>query len=133
MSHLIKYANLVFIILIAIPLYSNKPHVINIYKEKYHADNKNWSIGQDQHGVMYFGNDIGLLEFDGIEWKLNRLSKSLIVRSVAVLSHETIFTGGYEDFGRWDRDITGNLSYTSLSEGLDKAFFKNNDFWKILD
>nr|WP_029905712.1 triple tyrosine motif-containing protein [Prevotella sp. 10(H)] len=124
---------IIFAILAQISLSAstNKPHVINLHREQYRADNKNWSIGQDERGVMYFGNDIGLLEFDGIEWNLNRLPNSLIARSVAVLSHKTIFTGSYEEFGRWDRDISGKLVYTSLSDHVDKALFKNDDFWKI--
>ena len=111
--------------------YSAKPHIININKNQYQAYNKNWSIGQDEKGVMYFGNDLGLLEFDGVEWELNSLPFSLTCRSLAVLSHNTIFTGSYEEFGRWDRDITGKLVYTSLSKDIDKALFKNDDFWKI--
>lgn len=109
----------------------NRPQIINFSKDKYHADNKNWSIGQDEKNVMYFGNDNGLLEFDGIEWKLNSMSNSLVIRSVAVKSHQTIFTGSYEEFGRWDRDISGSLTYTSLSKTLDKSLWKNDDFWKI--
>ncbi|MDU1890671.1 MAG: triple tyrosine motif-containing protein [Dysgonomonas sp.] len=131
MEHFFKYAVLTAILLFAVPLYSNKPHIINLNRDKYQADNKNWSIGQDKRGFMYFGNDIGLLEFDGIKWNLNRLPNSLTVRSVAVLSHETIFTGSYEEFGRWDRDVSGKLVYTSISDLLDKALFKNDDFWKI--
>ncbi len=109
----------------------NRPHVINIYKENYHAANKNWSVGQDERGVMYFGNDIGLLEFDGIDWELHSMPNSTIVRSVAVLSHKTLFTGGYEEFGRWDRDISGKLKYTSISNLLKKFHSKNESFWKI--
>lgn len=111
--------------------YAIKPHIINLTREQYRADNKNWSIGQDEKGMMYFGNDIGLLEFDGIEWRLNKLPNSLTARSVAVQSHKTVFTGSYEEFGRWDRDVSGQLVYTSLSDKLDKALFRNDDFWKI--
>lgn len=110
----------------------NKPLVINFNKEQYRGDNKNWSVSQDSRGVMYFGNDMGLLEFDGIDWQLHRMSNGLIVRSVAAKSHETIFTGGYEEFGRWDRDISGKLIYTSLSGSIDNSLFKNDDFWKII-
>ncbi|MBK5720260.1 hypothetical protein JGH11_05185 [Dysgonomonas sp. Marseille-P4677] len=129
-----KYLRQIFfivVIFVAKDIYPNKPHIINIYREKYHADNKNWSIGQDERGTMYFGNDVGLLDFDGVEWNLNRLPNSLVLRSLAVLSHKTIFTGSYEEFGRWDRAISGKLVYTSLSDSLDKALFKNDDFWKI--
>lgn len=108
----------------------NRPHIINFSKDVYQAANKNWSIGEDEQGVMYFGNDIGLLTFDGVEWRLNSLNKHALVRSVAVASHKTIFTGGYEEFGRWDRNESGKLEYTSLSNQFDKTF-KNDDFWKI--
>ena len=113
------------------PAYSNNPHIINIRREDYGASNKNWAIGQDERSVLYFGNDIGLLEFDGIEWHLNELPNKSAIRSVAVLSHQTLFTGSYEEFGRWDRDISGNLVYTSLSAGIDHSLFHNDDFWKI--
>lgn len=110
---------------------NNRPHIINLYKKDYLAANKNWSVGQDERGSTYFGNDIGLLEFDGIDWKLHSMPNSLIVRSVAVKSHKTIFTGGYEEFGRWDRDISGELKYTSISNKLKKFQAKNESFWKI--
>lgn len=112
-------------------LNANKPHIINLFREYYHADNKNWDIGQDNKGTIYFGNDKGLLQFDGIEWHLNKLPNASILRSLAVYSHNTIFTGGYEEFGRWDRDISGKLIYTSLSQKIDRSLFKNDDFWKI--
>jgi hypothetical protein len=132
MNKLIKHILLLSFVCLPIkPVLAYKPHIINLSKGMYQADNKNWSIGQDEKGVMYFGNDIGLLEFDGIEWKLNKTPNSPIARSVAVQLYKTIFTGSYEEFGRWDRDISGKLVYTSLSDQLDKALFKNDDFWKI--
>lgn len=131
MNRFYKFILITLLLLFTLSVYSNKPHLINLDRDKYKADNKNWSIGQDKRGFMYFGNDVGLLEFDGIKWNLNRLPNLLTVRSLAVLSHETIFTGSYEEFGRWDRDISGKLVYTSLSDLLDKALFKNDDFWKI--
>lgn len=124
-------STIVIFLSLAISLFANKPHVINIYKNSYNAANKNWDIDQDERGFMYFANDIGLLQFDGIEWSLNTLPGSMIIRSVAALSHKTIFTGSYDEFGRWDRDISGKLVYTSLSKDLDKTLFKNDDFWKI--
>ncbi|MCL1934107.1 MAG: hypothetical protein FWF53_09905, partial [Candidatus Azobacteroides sp.] len=122
---------LFFVILLRQPVYSNNPYIINIHREDYLASNKNWTIGQDERSVLYFGNDIGLLEFDGIEWRLNELPNKLTIRSVAVLSHQTLFTGSYEEFGRWDRDFSGNLVYTSLSAEIDRSLFRNDDFWKI--
>lgn len=65
-----------------------------------------------------FGNDIGLLESDGMEWELYPMPNSPIVRALAVESHYTIYTGGAEELGRWDRDQSGKLKYTSLNKLL---------------
>ena len=109
----------------------SKPYVINFARDKYHAANKNWSIGQDEKGIMYFGNDIGLLESDGMEWELYPMPNSPIVRALAVESHYTIYTGGAEELGRWDRDQSGKLKYTSLNKLLPPKVLDNESFWRI--
>lgn len=90
------------------------PGVINLLPSDYRAANKNWAVAEDDAGTLYAGNDKGLLEFDGLQWRLYELPRASIVRSVAPLSHDVIFTGGFEEFGRWDRDASGALRYTSL-------------------
>lgn len=110
----------------------NNPLIINFNKTQYGAANKNWSISEDERGILYFGNDIGLLEFDGIEWKLNKLQKAKVVRSVYAVSHNEIYTGGYEEFGKWSRQPDGELVYTSLSKLLPADNWQNDDIWRIL-
>ena len=88
------------------------PGVINLLPSDYRAANKNWAVAEDDAGTLYAGNDKGLLEFDGLQWRLYELPRASIVRSVAPLSHDVIFTGGFEEFGRWDRDASGALRYT---------------------
>ncbi len=112
---------------------ANKPNVVNFYRVVYDAANKNWAVTQDTFGVMYLGNDKGLLEFDGIRWKLHTLPEAEVVRAVAVNSKNQIFTGGYEEFGLWERDASGELVYTSLSKDLKKGNgLRNDDIWKII-
>lgn len=113
--------------------YANKPQVVNIPRQTYGAENKNWAVAQDDKGVVYFGNDGGLLEFDGMTWKVYTAPNDQVVRSLYVVSNETIFSGGYEEFGRWDRDVSGDLKYTSLSTDIQKSHFNNGDFWKIIE
>ena len=110
-----------------IPIIANqKPYVFNLSRDKYHAANKNWSIGQDEKGIMYFGNSIGLLASDGMEWKLFQTPNADLVRAIAVADHQTIYSGGSEDLGRWDRDQSGELKYTSL-----KSMIKGEIPWTI--
>lgn len=125
---------LLFCLSLLVACYSfanQKPYVINFARDKYHAANKNWSIGQDEKGIMYFGNDIGLLESDGMEWELYPMPNSPIVRALAVESHYTIYTGGAEELGRWDRDQSGKLKYTSLNKLLPPKVLDNESFWRI--
>jgi len=110
---------------------NQKPYVINFARDKYQAASKNWSIGQDEKGVMYFGNDIGLLESDGMGWKLYPIPNSPIIRALAVESHHTIYTGGSDEFGRWDRDQSGGLKYTSLKDLLPPKSLDNEGFWRV--
>ena len=107
------------------------PGVINLLPSDYRAANKNWAVAEDDAGTLYAGNDKGLLEFDGLQWRLYELPRASIVRSVAPLSHDVIFTGGFEEFGRWDRDASGALRYTSLVPAQRNPRFSDSDFWKI--
>ena len=68
------------------------PGVINLLPSDYRAANKNWAVAEDDAGTLYAGNDKGLLEFDGLQWRLYELPRASIVRSVAPLSHDVIFT-----------------------------------------
>ncbi len=111
---------------------AENPVIINFTKTQYGAANKNWSISEGPRGTMYFGNDIGLLEFDGVEWRLNKLPNEQVVRSVYATSGHTLYTGGFEEFGRWDRQPDGKLEYTSLSAALPADTWHNDDIWRIL-
>ena len=37
---------------------------------EYKSGTQNWCIAQDNRGVMYFGNALGVLEYDGDSWRL---------------------------------------------------------------
>lgn len=107
------------------------PGVINLLPSDYRAANKNWAVAEDDTGTLYVGNDKGLLEFDGLQWRLYELPRASIVRSVAPFSHDVVFTGGFEEFGRWDRDASGALRYTSLVPSERNSRFPDSDFWRI--
>lgn len=114
------------------PLRAASPGTINLLPSDYHAANKNWAIAEDSTGTLYVGNDQGLLEFDGQQWRLYKLPGATIVRSVYAVSHDVILTGGFEEFGRWDRDASGRLQYTSLVPEHPGERFLDSDFWRIL-
>lgn len=85
----------------------HNPGVMNLTGSEFKAGNKNWSVAQDSKGVIYFGNNDGLLEFDGNRWRLHRQAPCTTIRSVALDKDDRIFTGGFEEFGFWEKTIKG--------------------------
>lgn len=104
----------------------------NYTKQEYQAASQNWSAAQDANGVMYFANNIGLLEFDGVTWALYPAPNGSIIRTVAVDSENRIFSAGYRSMGFWERNALGRLEYHSLKEEVEKDFTANEEFWNVI-
>ena len=60
------------------------PYIQNYMPEQYNAGPDNWSAVQSKEGVMYFGNKNGILEYDGVSWRLIQLPNRGVVRSLAI-------------------------------------------------
>ncbi len=84
------------------------PIIRNYTIEEYRAAQQNWAIAQDRSGIMYFGNSNGLLEFDGVSWRLTRLP---IVRSLAIDTTGRIYVGLENDLGYLEPDTKGTPQY----------------------
>lgn len=63
----------------------------NYTPKDYDADAQNWAILQDRRGIMYFGNSDGVLEYDGVSWRLIETRNKSVVRSLA-LDEQNRFT-----------------------------------------
>ncbi|MCX6226621.1 MAG: hypothetical protein NTV01_18055, partial [Bacteroidia bacterium] len=109
------------------------PHIINYPKKVYHAATQNWCITQDSRGFMYFGNNEGLLEFDGKLWRLYSMPGHFMYRSVFVALNGTIYVGLMNDFGIMKPDEKGILSYRSISRKFPQTAVSFNDIWKIFE
>jgi len=107
------------------------PYVQNYTKALYQSGNQNWSVTRDEHGMMYFGNEEGLLAFDGKYWQLYRMPNGLIVRSVAADGKGKIYAGGFGEFGYWENNKQGFLKYNSLIRLVPKSYIPNEEIWKI--
>ena len=105
---------------------SGKFFVHNYSVDEHMAEAQTWAAVQDDRGVMYFGNNAGVLEFDGNNWRLIPTTNRSVVRSLAVDSTGTIYVGGVGDFGYLAPDSIGSLNFYSLSHLLDSTdrFFK---------
>lgn len=122
----------IIIILLLINLSSFGLHLKNYSKQEYQAASQNWSVAQDANGYMYFANNIGLLEFDGITWTLYPAPEGAIIRAVAVDQNNKVFTAGYREMGYWERNELGRLEYHSLKQEVEQYFTTNEEFWNVI-
>ncbi len=112
--------------------WSGSPTVTNFSRSDYQAGTQNWTIRQDQKGLMYFANNKGLLEFDGTNWQIFGLPKGTIVRSVAFTANgERLYLGGQSEIGYMERDEKGQNVFHSLAHLIPESLQSFEDIWKI--
>ena len=107
------------------------PPIHNYHKQDYKAETQNWSVQQDPRGLIYFGNNLGLLEFDGNNWKSFTLPNKSIIRSLAIDSLGIIYVGGQDELGYFKADDNGILKFYSQKALLGREFQRFEDIWEI--
>lgn len=107
------------------------PFIRNYTRKEYNAGTQNWSVTQDNRGVMYYGNNDGILEYDGNSWQVYGIPNHSIVRSLSCDTNGTIYAGAFNEFGFLFPDNRGQLVYHSLSSKLDPAYRLFDDIWRI--
>ncbi len=107
------------------------PLITNYTPKDYSANVQNWSIIQDKNGIMYFGNVSGVLEYDGVKWRLIEVPNN-IVRCLAIDSEGVIYVGGINEIGYLTPDKKGKLVYSSLNKIVSNDNPDFGDIWKIV-
>jgi signal transduction histidine kinase/CheY-like chemotaxis protein len=90
-----------------------------------------WCLVQDKRGVMYFGTNSAILEFDGASWR--RIAVGInggSVRSLALDEAGRIWVGGYATFGYLAADATGRLAYVSIADRIPAGTPAFTDVWR---
>jgi DNA-binding CsgD family transcriptional regulator len=108
------------------------PFIINHSRNEYNASTQNWSITQSKSGFMYFGNNDGILEYDGTNWRTFPVPNSSIVRSVLAVG-DTIYAGAFEEIGFLAYDQDGKLAYHSLNHLIPDAYKNFDEIWNIYE
>lgn len=101
------------------------PYLVNFPPSVYDGFSQNWAVIQSNQGWIYFGNGDGVLEFDGVSWRLIPVANRTVVRSLAKDSTGTLFVGATHEIGYLASDSMGALQYVSLLDHLpaDKRNF----------
>ncbi len=93
---------------------------------------QNWCVTESREGLIYVGNDNGVMEYDGTKWNFLPVILGQRVFSLAVDSSNILFAGTTGQFGYFHRSAIGKPEYVSLSDSLLKAddkYFSN--VWRI--
>ncbi len=80
---------------------------------------RSFDIQQDNHGILYFANRSGVLQFDGRTWDMVPIKGA--VYSLAVTSQGDVFAAGSSGFGKIGLNEKNQLSYISLSDSLEEG------------
>ena len=106
------------------------PQIRNFSSKETTGHSQNWAVTQDSRGVMYFANTDGVLEFDGVSWKLI-LTPTGLVFSIAVDKNDRIYVGSKDDLGYLSPDSLGSLQFVSLRDQLEEKHLNFSDIRRI--
>jgi len=92
------------------------PFITAFSPEDYKAGYANWSAVQDSSGVLYIGNNNGVLIFNGSTWMTLVLGSPALSLAVGPRGH--VMVGSQDAFGYIARDSLGSLRYHALEGQL---------------
>jgi AraC family transcriptional regulator, chitin signaling transcriptional activator len=107
------------------------PYFQNYVLSEYNAGNQNWDVSKAENGKVYVANNNGLLEYDGLKWNFKELPNKTIIRSVLAYK-DRVYTGSYEEFGFWERNLKGEIIYFSLSDSIKEKISQDEEIWQII-
>lgn len=92
----------------------------------------NWSIALNEKGILYFGNQYGVLEFNGSVWNIVAFpNNKSIVRSIASGPNNKMYVGGQGEIGYFDFSERGQARYYTLNNLIPAKYKNFNVVWEI--
>ena len=107
------------------------PFITNYSAKTYNALPQTWSVQEDDRGIMYFGIQNYILEYDGVKWRKIPIQNNLgssVVRSMGKSKEGLIYYGAYGDVGYLDYDSLGQKRTNSLQDMIPA---NNRDFLDV--
>lgn len=90
---------------------------------------QNWAILEDKRGILYIANQDGVLEYDGVSWRVIKVPNHT-VRSMAQADDGTIYIGGRSEIGYLAPNARGELAYESLISHLKETDRGFGEVWQ---
>lgn len=106
--------------------------VLNFDKKLYGHGSQTWQIAAYSDNWTFFANKKGMLQFDGQEWKTFPMNNKFDVRSVlASTTQKRVYVGGINEYGYYQPNEIGTMTYHCLSDTLDTDFKIIGNVWGI--
>jgi len=112
-------------------VYSGYKYFKNYSYLEYDHHPQNLCIVQDRNGIIYVGNNGGVLISDGATWELVEVP-NMLVRSLAIGKDGRIFIGGKDEFGYLAPNSRGFLEYVSLKKYFDREYGNISDVYNTI-
>jgi len=103
-----------------------KSFIKNYLPSEYGSNPQTWAAIQDNDGIMYFGNNDGILEFDGKTWR--KIIGPVDIRAFFKDSTGIIYVGAQNEIGYLEKDELGYTKFRSFTEQLSE---KKKNFYNI--
>ena len=105
------------------------PGIHNFKRSDYKGGTQNWAVTQAPNGMVYFGNNEGLIEYDGERWSVYK-DMGQVVRSI-LADGNRIYVGSFNKFGFYEEDQHGVLRYHSLLPLFQGRMKDFDEIWRI--
>lgn len=121
-----------FLIVLSIESYAGGklgiPSIDYYNRRQYGGGTQNWKISQAPDGLIYFANNEGLLEYDGVNWRKLTFGNNPLCRSV-LCDRNRIYVGGVNSVGCLSKNDSLQKIYRPWVE--DTGAHAYDDFWDI--
>ncbi len=128
--------HITFLLLLTIPLSlfsqeKGSPFIRNFKPKKdYSGHSQNWTALQADNGLLYIGNNNGLLEYDGVNF--TSVNSPGVLRCLNTDKNGILYAGAKSEFGYFRTDSIGKLNYVSLSKDLSEENKKFGNVWRVI-
>ena len=83
------------------------PEIRNYPRSEYAGGIQSWSFTETDNGLLYFANNLGLLEYNGTHWSLYKSIKA-VTRAVCADGNR-IYVGVFHEFGFFEENEKDRL------------------------
>ncbi|MFA6871566.1 MAG: triple tyrosine motif-containing protein [Bacteroidaceae bacterium] len=106
--------------------------IINYPKKTYGNGSQTWQIASYNNHWTYFANKNGILQFDGDKWTVLPIHNEDDIRSIyPSKTTKKIYVGGINEFGYYDANENGELTYTCLSDSTTQENATIGNVWNV--